>query len=48
LTPTNKAADVLVRRIMEVMDKDLPYFDWLLRFGCTGDEASMIPIANIV
>lgn len=38
LTPTNKAADVLVRRIMEVMDKDLSYNDWLVRFGGTGDE----------
>ncbi len=38
LTPTNKAADVLVRRIMEVMDKDLSYSNWLVRFGGTGDE----------
>lgn len=38
LTPTNKAADVLVRRIMEVMDKDLSYNEWLVRFGGTGDE----------
>ncbi len=38
LTPTNKAADVLVCRIMEVMDKDLSYNEWLVRFGGTGDE----------
>lgn len=38
LTPTNKAADVLVRRIMDVMDEDTSYNDWLVRFGGTGDE----------
>lgn len=37
LTPTNKAADVLVRRIMEVSD-DVYYNNWLVRFGATGDE----------
>ena len=37
LTPTNKSADVLVRRIMEV-SKDKSYNEWLLRFGATGDE----------
>lgn len=37
LTPTNKAADVLVRRIMEIMDKDHSYLDWLIRFGATND-----------
>lgn len=38
LTPTNKSADVLVRRIMDVMDGDTSYHDWLIRFGGTGDE----------
>jgi len=38
LTPTNKAADVLARRIMEVMDEDHSYEQWLIRFGATGDE----------
>lgn len=38
LTPTNKSADVLVRRIMEVMGGDKSYVDWLIRFGGTGDE----------
>lgn len=37
LTPTNKSADVLVRRIMEV-SKDTGYSKWLVRFGATGDE----------
>ncbi|MGN0163758.1 MAG: DEAD/DEAH box helicase [Candidatus Ornithomonoglobus sp.] len=38
LTPTNKSADVLVRRIMEVSGQDKSYNDWLVRFGATGDE----------
>lgn len=38
LTPTNKAADVLVRRIMEVSGTDKTYEEWLVRFGTTGDE----------
>ena len=38
LAPTNKAADVLVRRIMEVKGNDNSYDDWLIRFGGTGDE----------
>ena len=38
LTPTNKASDVLVRRIMELSGKDRAYEDWLIRFGATGDE----------
>ncbi|MCR5834350.1 MAG: AAA family ATPase [Selenomonadaceae bacterium] len=37
LTPTNKAADVLVRRIME-LSADKTYEEWLIRFGATGDE----------
>lgn len=35
LTPTNKAADVLTKRIME---KTNQYSDFLLRFGTTSDE----------
>lgn len=38
LTPTNKAADVLVRRIMDSMGEDDSYKDWLIRFGATGDQ----------
>lgn len=38
LTPTNKAADVLVNRIMEVAGTDTAYNDWLVRFGTTNDE----------
>lgn len=38
LTPTNKAADVLVRRIMEVLYGSRSYEEWLVRFGATADE----------
>jgi len=38
LTPTNKAADVIVRKIQEVMAGDTTYVDWLVRFGGTDDE----------
>lgn len=38
LTPTNKAADVLVHRIMDSFKEDHSYEDWLIRFGTTGDE----------
>lgn len=38
LTPTNKAADVLVKRIMEVSGSDTSYANWLVRFGGTSDE----------
>ena len=38
LTPTNKAADVLVRRIIEEMGDDKGYLDWLVRFGTTNDN----------
>lgn len=38
LTPTNKSADVLVKRIMEVEGNDKSYEEWLVRFGATGDE----------
>ena len=37
LTPTNKAADVLVKKIME-LDGSAAYKDWLLRFGTTKDD----------
>lgn len=39
LTPTNKAADVLVNRITETMKNDESYYSWLVRFGLTGDSA---------
>ena len=38
LTPTNKSADVLVRRIIEVSGSNHSYENWLIRFGGTGDE----------
>lgn len=38
LAPTNKAADVLTARIMELMGDDSSYWDWLVRFGTTYDE----------
>lgn len=38
LTPTNKAADVLTRRIMDLSGGDRGFEDWLVRFGATGDE----------
>ncbi|MDZ4819975.1 MAG: AAA domain-containing protein [Planctomycetota bacterium] len=38
LTPTNKAADVLTTRIMEKMDGDTSYLEWLVRFGTSADE----------
>lgn len=38
LTPTNKSADVLVKRIMEVSGTDTSYAEWLVRFGGTNDE----------
>ncbi len=47
LTPTNKAADVLVNRITETMkaNDDESYFSWLVRFGLTGDsEIEQSPI----
>lgn len=39
LTPTNKAADVLVRRLMDSMGTDQRYLSWLVRFGATNDTA---------
>ena len=38
LTPTNKAADVITRRIIECSGADISYESWLVRFGSTGDE----------
>jgi len=38
LTPTNKAADVLVRRLMDNMGIDHSYLNWLVRFGATNDN----------
>lgn len=38
LTPTNKAADVLVRRLMEIMETNHSYKDWLVRFGTSNDS----------
>ena len=38
LTPTNKSADVLVKRIMDVSGEDSSYEDWLIRFGGTAEE----------
>lgn len=40
LTPTNKAADVLTKRIIREMEKqqDESYADWLVRFGITQDN----------
>jgi len=38
LTPTNKSADVLVRRLMECMGSDHSYLNWLVRFGATNDN----------
>ncbi len=36
LTPTNKAADVLTEKIMNICDdQDIYYSDWLIRFGYT-------------
>lgn len=38
LAPTNKAADVLTKRIIEKMGDDTSYLDWLVRFGTSADE----------
>jgi len=38
LTPTNKSADVLVRRLMECLGSDHSYLNWLVRFGATNDN----------
>lgn len=45
LTPTNKAADVLVDKIMKTSLSDRSYEKWLVRFGCTGqDEIEQSPV----
>ena len=38
LTPTNKAADVLINKIIDKSNTDKSYLDWLLRFGTTDDS----------
>ena len=38
LTPTNKAADVIARRVMDIYGNDDSWKDWLIRFGTTNDE----------
>lgn len=38
LTPTNKAADVLVNKVMDSMGTDRSYEKWLIRYGITCDE----------
>ena len=37
LTPTNKAADVIVSKIIELDEEKKSYKNWLLRFGTTND-----------
>ena len=39
LTPTNKAADVLTKRIVSTSGNPESYRDWLVRFGAPGDES---------
>lgn len=39
LTPTNKAADVITKKIQEMMGNDTSYTEWLVRFGSTDDES---------
>ncbi len=41
LTPTNKAADVVTRRIIELMAEDTSYTDWLVRFGSATDDTAI-------
>lgn len=38
LAPTNKAADVLTSKVLQVMHHDLSWQHWLARFGVTADE----------
>ncbi len=38
LAPTNKAADVIVSRTIDIMSSDDGYKNWLARFGVTNDE----------
>lgn len=47
LTPTNKAADVLTKRIIKECGEDDSYIQWLTRFGITIDPAlQMSPVAR--
>jgi hypothetical protein len=47
LTPTNKAADVLTKRIIQECGEDESYKQWLTRFGITLDQALMgSPVAR--
>ncbi len=39
LTPTNKAADVITEKIMEIMGDDMSYKEWLVRFGTTNTQS---------
>lgn len=38
LAPTNKAADVLIARILDAVGNDTSYREWLVRFGTSSDE----------
>ncbi|MBY0506307.1 MAG: AAA family ATPase [Bryobacteraceae bacterium] len=38
LAPTNKAADVLIARILAAMGADTSYIEWLVRFGTSSNE----------
>jgi hypothetical protein len=38
LTPTNKASDVLIARILDAMGTDTSNKEWLVRFGTSSDE----------
>ncbi|MBN9657064.1 MAG: ATP-binding protein [Acidobacteria bacterium] len=38
LAPTNKAADVLITRILDAMGTDASNKEWLVRFGTSSDE----------
>lgn len=45
LGPTNKSADVIVNKIIELSGDDQTYEDWLVRFGSTNDESiDVLPI----
>ena len=37
LTPTNKAADVLSRILIDKSGEDFSYYEWFFRYGITGD-----------
>lgn len=39
LAPTNKAADVLVSKVMDSMGEDYSYEKWLVRYGITADQS---------